>query len=75
MIKQTIFFKRMLLCFRYEVKMAEALALLDSKKEDEKAVALAALRSSMQKVVDDAVAEKEEFLALYTKVSFTFSML
>jgi len=55
--------------------MAEALALLDSKKEDEKAVALAALRSSMQKVVDDAVAEKEEFLALYTKVSFTFSML
>lgn len=48
--------------------MVEALAALDAKKEGEKAAALNALRNSMQKVVDDALAEKEEYLALYSKV-------
>lgn len=48
--------------------MKDALAALEVRKDAEKTQALEALRAELNEVVQNAIAEKKEYLALYTKV-------
>jgi predicted nucleic acid-binding Zn-ribbon protein len=52
---------------RYEIKLKDALRALEVRKDEERNQMLENLKKSMQKIVDDAMQEKEEYLALYTK--------
>lgn len=47
--------------------MKEALAALEVRKDEERNEALNTLRKNMQRLVDEAVNEKEGYLSLYTK--------
>ena len=52
---------------RYEVKMKDSLVALEKKLNAEKTAALATLRQELQALVNAANAERDEYLALYTK--------
>ena len=54
---------------RYQAQMVESLTSLEAKKNIEQAEALKDLRRQLQIVIDDAMAEKNEYLALYHKVT------
>ena len=53
---------------RFNIKTKEALSVLEKNLLEERTSALYTLRGEMQHMVDKALAEREEFLVLYTKV-------
>ena len=53
---------------RFNIKTKEALSVLEKNLFEERTSALYTLRGEMQHMVDKALAEREEFLVLYTKV-------
>lgn len=52
---------------RFEMKLQQCLNVLEEEKAREQESALASLKCEMQKIVHDAIAEKEEYLSLYQK--------
>jgi hypothetical protein len=53
---------------RFSAKLQEGIAAAEKRKEEEKEVAIAAVKSECALAVAAAQSEKDEYLALYTKV-------
>ena len=60
---------------RFSVKLQEGVAAAERRKEEEKEVAIAAVRSECALAVAAAQSERDEYLALYTKVPSSRSYL
>lgn len=55
-------------CDRHRARMAEALAALEARKDEERNAALASQKAEMEGLVQQANAERDEHLANYAKV-------